>query len=229
MCCRSRAWKTNLLQVFQAVLFVFVIWAINKAITYSRERTPAFSEVHSPPAIAVTSIPDCSQNKFLQVANGLVSTVLHTLVAAVCLWALPLTLMQWLLRCAVVQVLLSCAFCTTGDCTESMCAFWLQQGAECLTFLYTPNNDTTVNAIVAAMRSNNVPPIPQSKTMGLQSMSEVTPNPVVLKQRVGLHKLYYTLVLLPLLCPFHASCKTCSHCCLHNKPGIDCVAIRKLG
>jgi len=50
----------------------------------------------------------------------------------------------------------------------------LQQGAECLTFLYTPNNDTSVNSIVAAMRSNNIPAIPDSRTKGFGSMSEVT-------------------------------------------------------
>ncbi|KAL3149709.1 hypothetical protein ABBQ38_013538 [Trebouxia sp. C0009 RCD-2024] len=109
----SRAWKTNLLQVCQAVLFVFVIWAVDKAITYSRERTPAFSEVQNPPATAVTGIPDCSQNKFLQ------------------------------------------------------------QGVDCLTFLYTPNNDPAVNAIVAAMRANNSPAVPESKTMGFASMSQI--------------------------------------------------------
>lgn len=50
----------------------------------------------------------------------------------------------------------------------------LQQGGDCLTFLYTPNDDSAVNAIVAAMCSNNVPAVPQSRTMGFASMSEVT-------------------------------------------------------
>ncbi|DBA88907.1 TPA: hypothetical protein ACH3X2_000146 [Trebouxia sp. C0005] len=46
------------------------------------------------------------------------------------------------------------------------------QGADCLTFLYTPNNDTSVNSIVAAMRCNNSPAIPDSTTKGFGSMSE---------------------------------------------------------
>ncbi|DBA85756.1 TPA: hypothetical protein ACH3X1_005317 [Trebouxia sp. C0004] len=46
------------------------------------------------------------------------------------------------------------------------------QGTECLTFLYTPDNDTSVNSIVAAMRSNNSPAIPDSRTKGFGSMSE---------------------------------------------------------
>lgn len=50
----------------------------------------------------------------------------------------------------------------------------LQQGGDCLTFLYTPDDDSAVNAIVAAMRSNNIPAVPQSKTMGFATMSEVT-------------------------------------------------------
>ncbi len=66
---RLRAWKTNLLQVLQAVLFVFVIWAVDKAITYSRERMPAFSQVHSPFATAVASIPDCTQNQYLKACS----------------------------------------------------------------------------------------------------------------------------------------------------------------
>jgi hypothetical protein len=66
---RLRAWKTNLLQVLQAVLFVFVIWAVDKAITYSRERMPAFSQVHSPSATAVASIPECTQNQYLKACS----------------------------------------------------------------------------------------------------------------------------------------------------------------
>lgn len=30
-CRRGRAWKTNLLLVAQAVLFIFLIWAVDKA------------------------------------------------------------------------------------------------------------------------------------------------------------------------------------------------------
>ena len=71
--CRLRAWKTNLLQVLQAVLFVFVIWAIDKAITYSRERQPAFSQVHIPSSAAVGSIPDCTQNQYLKVSTTISS------------------------------------------------------------------------------------------------------------------------------------------------------------
>ena len=56
----------------------------------------------------------------------------------------------------------------------------LQQGGDCLTFLYAPNDDSAVNAIVAAMRSNNIPAVPQSKTMGFASMSEVTMSHAVL-------------------------------------------------
>ncbi|DBB06884.1 TPA: hypothetical protein ACH3X3_009543 [Trebouxia sp. C0006] len=73
---------------------------------------PAFSQVHSPSANAVASLPDCTQNQYLK------------------------------------------------------------QGAQCLTFLYTPNNDTSVNSIVAAMRSNKRPAISDSRTKGFGSMSE---------------------------------------------------------
>ena len=49
----------------------------------------------------------------------------------------------------------------------------LQQGADCFTFLYTPNNDTSIDSIVAAIRGNNVPLIPETGTLGLGSMAEV--------------------------------------------------------
>ena len=50
----------------------------------------------------------------------------------------------------------------------------LQQGADCLTLLYTPNNDAAIDAIVAAMCANNVPSLSQSKTLGFASIFEVS-------------------------------------------------------
>lgn len=39
---RGRAWRTNLLIVVQAVLFVLLTWAVDKGVTASRQRQPAF-------------------------------------------------------------------------------------------------------------------------------------------------------------------------------------------
>lgn len=178
---RLRAWKTNLLQVLQAVLFVFVIWAVDKAITYSRERMPAFSQVHSPSATAVASIPDCAQNQYLKACSILrpasccfkalllsTASSCASLDYAVTCWSQPLLY-------ASLHAHFACAACVPCNAVIKMCC--LQQGADCLTFLYTPDNDTSVDSIIAAMRSNNSPAIPDSRTKGFGSMSEVTNTP----------------------------------------------------
>ena len=117
---RVRAWKTNLLQVLQAVLFVFVIWAVDKAITYSRERMPAFSQVHSPSATAVASIPDCTQNQYLKACS--------TLSLASCCFKAPLLLTAsscgsldyavtcWFVRGQRALCITACPLCVCSLC-----------------------------------------------------------------------------------------------------------------
>ena len=56
--CRRRSWVTNLLLVVQAALFIFLIWGVDKAITYSRQRQPAFHNVPFAVATPVGQIPD---------------------------------------------------------------------------------------------------------------------------------------------------------------------------
>lgn len=97
---RLRAWKTNLLQVLQAVLFVFVIWAVDKAITYSRERMPAFSQVHSPSANAVASLPDCTQNQYLKASSHFdTCRLLFQSFPALSASSFDYTVMCWLVHC----------------------------------------------------------------------------------------------------------------------------------
>lgn len=55
------------MQILQAILFMFLIWAIDKAIVYSRQQTPAFAQVQHPASAAVRNIPACRQNTYLQV------------------------------------------------------------------------------------------------------------------------------------------------------------------
>jgi ABC-type multidrug transport system ATPase subunit len=64
---KARAWKTNLLLVFQAALFIFLIWAVNQAVTASRQRMPAFSSLtSSSDPTTITSIPLCDTNIYMR-------------------------------------------------------------------------------------------------------------------------------------------------------------------
>ena len=100
---RLRAWKTNLLQVLQAVLFVFVIWAVDKAITYSRERMPAFSQVRSPSATAVASIPDCTQNQYLKACSHIMNLASCCFKALLLLTASSCASLDYAVTCWLVH------------------------------------------------------------------------------------------------------------------------------
>ncbi|KAL4434281.1 hypothetical protein ABPG75_000722 [Micractinium tetrahymenae] len=63
---RARAWKTNLLLVLQAVLFIALIWVVDRAVCASRQRQPAYSRVETAAAQPVGPIPDCSDNLFMR-------------------------------------------------------------------------------------------------------------------------------------------------------------------
>ncbi|KAL4424942.1 hypothetical protein ABPG77_009671 [Micractinium sp. CCAP 211/92] len=63
---RLRAWKTNLLLVLQAVLFIALIWVVDRAVCASRQRQPAYSRVETAEAHPVGPIPDCSDNLFMR-------------------------------------------------------------------------------------------------------------------------------------------------------------------
>lgn len=130
---RLRAWKTNLLQVLQAVLFVFVIWAVDKAITYSRERMPAFSQVHSPSATAVASIPDCTQNQYLKACFHFMDLAsccfkAHLLSTASSCASLDYAVVCWLARGCISWLLyaslhahFACAACVCPAMLSSSC------------------------------------------------------------------------------------------------------------
>ncbi|KAI3423876.1 hypothetical protein D9Q98_009710 [Chlorella vulgaris] len=63
---RRRAWKTNLLLIAQAVLFITLIFAVDRAVSSSRQRQPAFSRVESASTVAVGPVPDCASNLFMR-------------------------------------------------------------------------------------------------------------------------------------------------------------------
>ncbi|KAL4855684.1 ABC transporter A family member 11 [Chlorella vulgaris] len=61
---RRRAWKTNLLLIAQAVLFITLIFAVD--LSSSRQRQPAFSRVESASTVAIGPVPDCASNLFMR-------------------------------------------------------------------------------------------------------------------------------------------------------------------
>ena len=63
---RQRAWKTNVLLVLQAVLFILLIWAVDKAVSASRQRQPAFSSVPVAAPQQVSAVPLCTSNRFMR-------------------------------------------------------------------------------------------------------------------------------------------------------------------
>eukprot|EP00887_Chlorella_sp_A99_P004461 scaffold30.g4461.t1 len=80
---RRRAWKTNVALLAQArwgvhgtaVLFVLLIWGVDKAVVASRQRQPAYSSTpEAAPArrarrrggLAIGPVPDCAANMFMR-------------------------------------------------------------------------------------------------------------------------------------------------------------------
>lgn len=64
--CRRRAWKTNLLLIAQAALFVLLTWTVDKAVSASQQRRPAFSSVPTAMPLDVGPIPLCTENTFMR-------------------------------------------------------------------------------------------------------------------------------------------------------------------
>lgn len=60
-----RQWRVNLLQLVQAALFMFIIWLIVKALSYSNELSESFTTQRNPKASAIDQIPLCSTNIYL--------------------------------------------------------------------------------------------------------------------------------------------------------------------
>lgn len=63
---RVLEWKTNLLLLAQAVLFILLIWGVDKALTASRQRQAAYSSQEGADPVAIAQIPDCSTNIYLR-------------------------------------------------------------------------------------------------------------------------------------------------------------------
>ena len=65
--CRTRAWRVLVLQAVQAVLFVLLIWLVQKALEMSNKAYQGLQPDRSPEAVPIGALPDCRRNIFLQV------------------------------------------------------------------------------------------------------------------------------------------------------------------
>ncbi|KFM28559.1 ABC transporter A family member 2 [Auxenochlorella protothecoides] len=63
---RALAWRTNVLLLAQAVLFILLIWGVDRALTASRQRQPAYSSQTTAEAVDIGPIPDCATNIYLR-------------------------------------------------------------------------------------------------------------------------------------------------------------------
>ena len=66
---RLRSWRLNLFHAVQSVLVIFLVWAIDKAVTYSSSQFSGQAAVRSPEAVFIPAIPDCTKNLFLRVGS----------------------------------------------------------------------------------------------------------------------------------------------------------------
>lgn len=69
--------------VLQAVLFVTLIWIVNRAVLASNQRRPAFSNVPDAVPEVVGSIPDCGNNRFVRHGQRCYSVLYTPAVSAI--------------------------------------------------------------------------------------------------------------------------------------------------
>jgi hypothetical protein len=63
--CRWRDWQLNLSNVVQAVLFVLLVWIVDRAVSFSNQQAAYLRAERDPGAVPVASIPPCGTNIFL--------------------------------------------------------------------------------------------------------------------------------------------------------------------
>ncbi|GAX80780.1 hypothetical protein CEUSTIGMA_g8216.t1 [Chlamydomonas eustigma] len=63
---RLRSWRQNLFHVTQSILVIFLVWCINKAVSYSNNQFTGKGAVRNPPVVGIPNIPDCRENLFLR-------------------------------------------------------------------------------------------------------------------------------------------------------------------
>lgn len=65
--CRWRDWQLNLSNVAQAVLFVLLIWVVDRAVGFSNQQAAYLRTERHPEPVAVGGIPACRTDAFLKV------------------------------------------------------------------------------------------------------------------------------------------------------------------
>ena len=153
---RRRAWKTNVLLVLQAVLFILLIWAVDKAVSASRQRQPAFSSVPVAVPQPVAAVPLCSSNRFMRHGQPcytfLYAPAVRPPAAAT---GLP---MHTVFQSAAPHTAWP-AFHFSGP----------------LPLPLLPQGDPTVEAVVRGVMAGNAPPIPPQQVLAFANASHIDP------------------------------------------------------
>eukprot|EP00798_Chlamydomonas_sp_ICE-L_P019218 gene19218-25837_t len=63
---RLRSWKSNVLQILSTFLLIFIIWAVDQAVTYSSSQFMGKGAVREPKPTPIDPIPDCRDNLYLK-------------------------------------------------------------------------------------------------------------------------------------------------------------------
>jgi hypothetical protein len=64
---RARDWQLNLSNLAQAVLFVLLIWIVDRAVSFSNQQSAYLRAERDPAPVPVGSLTPCAQDTFLQV------------------------------------------------------------------------------------------------------------------------------------------------------------------
>ena len=67
--CRARAWRTNILQLLQSIVFVSLIWLIDNGSKKNSASTQQYKNILTPTTVPVPTITDCARSQFLQVCS----------------------------------------------------------------------------------------------------------------------------------------------------------------
>jgi hypothetical protein len=156
---RWRDWQLNLANVAQAVLFVLLVWIVDRAVSFSNQQAPYLRAERDPGAVPVASIPPCGTNIFLtQVAAGWAP--LAAAAGCSCCRLQPRSREQRAGRGVVVA---------SRHDTAAL------QGSSCLTLLYSPGGNPLVERLVSDIRRSNDPPLSPEEVRGFDSPAEVRP------------------------------------------------------
>jgi len=187
---RSRSLKLNLFHALQSVVIVFLVWAIDKAVTYSNTQFTGQGPIRTPEAIDIPSIPDCRENLFLLVriqgAGGGGEGAWTGNPSTVVAWQLEHTTniivsshpqSSHLVHMSLAPLNSPRTYLLRACATDIASRPFLQRDRPCHAFIFTPSGDPLVESLVDSMLRNNTPPMDRGDVLGMNNMAEVSVPP----------------------------------------------------